>query len=198
MMQSSFFLQQHIQNNPTDLLLQLGIAGCFNPSLPLGSTWIVEREYLGSLGVVENNAELLNNQQQNEQWQDIFDLGLQQQNTPPFQKKALMNPHIPNWPWLPMDNLGLATGITVDEISTSPGRIATLKRHYANAEHPARPILESMEGASLHFTALQHQIPFLQLRGISNYTGQRDKSYWNIPLAIKEVTKVAIAVMGML
>jgi futalosine hydrolase len=35
-----------------------------------------------------------------------------------------------------------------------------------------------MEGAALHYTCLMEKIPFMQLRSISNYIAERDKSKW--------------------
>ncbi len=44
--------------------------------------------------------------------------------------------------------------------------------------------LETMEGAAFHYVCLQKEIPFLQIRGISNYVGERDKSKWKMEEAI--------------
>jgi futalosine hydrolase len=40
------------------------------------------------------------------------------------------------------------------------------------------PVLESMEGAALHYVCLAEKIPFIQLRAASNYIGERDKKKW--------------------
>jgi futalosine hydrolase len=52
-----------------------------------------------------------------------------------------------------------------------------------------------MEGAAFHFACLQEKIPFLQLRCISNYVEVRDKSKWNIPLAVKNLNQVLVEVV---
>ena len=41
-----------------------------------------------------------------------------------------------------------------------------------------------MEGGGLHYTCLQENIPFVQLRAISNDIGVRDKTKWDIRSAI--------------
>jgi futalosine hydrolase len=41
-----------------------------------------------------------------------------------------------------------------------------------------------MEGAALHYVALCEKIPFLQLRAVSNYVGERDKNKWALREAI--------------
>ena len=38
--------------------------------------------------------------------------------------------------------------------------------------------IEYMEGAALHYVCLQEKIPFLQIRSLSNFAGERDKSKW--------------------
>jgi futalosine hydrolase len=44
--------------------------------------------------------------------------------------------------------------------------------------------IESMEGAALHYVALLENIPFLQIRSLSNFAGERDKSKWEMNKAI--------------
>jgi futalosine hydrolase len=39
------------------------------------------------------------------------------------------------------------------------------------------------------------QIPFLQLRGISNLVGERNKENWKIPLAIEQVNQSLIRLL---
>jgi len=53
-----------------------------------------------------------------------------------------------------------------------------------------------MEGAGLHYVCLQENIPFLQLRAVSNDVGQRDKSKWDLSTSIgalnKELTNILL------
>ena len=44
-------------------------------------------------------------------------------------------------------------------------------------------ICESMEGAAVAHVCLQHNVPLLEVRGISNLTENRNPAQWNIPLA---------------
>jgi len=44
-------------------------------------------------------------------------------------------------------------------------------------------VCESMEGAAVNHVCLQHEIPLLELRGISNLTEDRDPDKWDIPAA---------------
>jgi futalosine hydrolase len=49
--------------------------------------------------------------------------------------------------------------------------------------------LESMEGAAFFYACLAEGVPFIEIRSVSNYVAERDKSYWNIPLAIQKLDK---------
>lgn len=53
--------------------------------------------------------------------------------------------------------------------------------HYKNT---IGAVIESMEGAALHYVALMESVPFLQIRAVSNYIGERDKSKWLLQKAI--------------
>ena len=44
-----------------------------------------------------------------------------------------------------------------------------------------------MEGAALHYVCLMEKVPFLQIRAISNMTGDRDKSRWKLREALKSL-----------
>ncbi len=51
------------------------------------------------------------------------------------------------------------------------------------------PVVESMEGAALHYVCLMENIPFLQIRTVSNLMGERDKTRWKIKEAIKSLNE---------
>ena len=77
------------------------------------------------------------------------------------------------------------TGITVNEISTRPERIQQLIKKY-------NPLLESMEGAAFHYVGRQANIPFLQIRSVSNYIGERNKANWKLKESIANLNQVII------
>lgn len=147
-----------------DFLLQVGIAGRFTEALPLGSVVIVGKDKCADEGVWENN-----------QWRSLFSLGFADGNAAPYQAEWLVNNYLSttNPPPLP-----IVTAITVNEITTNPQRIA----QYQSMLNPA---LESMEGAALHYVGNLLHISYMQIRGISNQIGERDKSLWQIQSAIE-------------
>jgi futalosine hydrolase len=44
-----------------------------------------------------------------------------------------------------------------------------------------------MEGAAFHYVCLMKQIPFIQIRSISNKVGERDKRKWKMKHAIERL-----------
>src|SRR3569832_193381 len=51
------------------------------------------------------------------------------------------------------------------------------------------PMVESMEGAAFMFACEQEQIPYVQIRAVSNRVEKRNREQWNIPLAIETLNK---------
>ena len=155
-------------------MIQAGIGGAFNSSLPLGETLIVSDEILGDLGAAENNL-----------FNDMFDMGLMEASSPPFTNKHLPNPEMKRW-----EQFGLSScrGITVNEITTSKDRISLLTEKY-------QCDIESMEGAAFHYVCLQENTPFIQLRSISNYIGDRDKANWKLNDAIDSLNHHLIKII---
>ncbi|MGI8638131.1 MAG: futalosine hydrolase [Segetibacter sp.] len=154
---SCFSIAKLIFEQKPDLIIQAGIAGTFDNNMSLGKVVIVKDEIPGDTGVEENGG-----------FNDLFDLNLQQENEFPFTEKRLRNCFLSDLNLLKLEEV---TGITINEITTRQARIEELKAKY-------QPEIESMEGASLHYCCLQTSTPFIQVRAISNYIGERDKSKW--------------------
>lgn len=148
-------------------IIQAGIAGCFDKRTPLGSVFAVSQDSFGDLGVTEHK-----------QWKSLFDLGLVNANGKPFKNSWLKNPHK-----MILKNCGLEVvpAVTVNEISTNKTKINLLRSNGA--------VVESMEGAALHYVALMERIPFLQIRAVSNYVGERDKSRWDFKAALGNLNR---------
>jgi futalosine hydrolase len=157
-----------------DLALNIGIAGSFTERLPVGSVCSVNKEYFGDCGIQTPQGFLT-----------LFDEHLLNSNTFPFVNGAL---HAPAPPAACMAGLLAATGVTVHTASGEPQRIAGLQAHFA-------PDIETMESAAFFYVCLQERIPFLALRAISNRVEPRDKSKWNIPLALQSLGSVLKSVL---
>ncbi len=168
---SAVSLTRIVSEEKPDLIIQAGIAGCFDPDISLGKVVVVKEEILGDVGVEEEGK-----------WKDIFDLKLEKSNYHPFEKRKLPNPWLSTYNLLKLPEL---TGITVNQISTQPTRIEQLKKKYG-------AVVESMEGAALHFICREANIPFIQIRAISNYVGERNKAHWKMKEAIEALNEVLV------
>lgn len=165
---SCFSIAKLIFSKKPDLVLQVGIAGTFDNNIGPGNVVTIENEILADTGVEEYGR-----------FKDLFDLNLQTQ-TFPFSGKRLQNNFLPTFNLLQLEAV---TGITVNEITTRSERIAVLKAKYA-------PTLESMEGASLHYCCLMTSTPFMQIRAVSNFVGERDKAKWKFADAFHNLSAV--------
>ena len=63
-------------------------------------------------------------------------------------------------------------------------QITSSKEMIAFYENKFNPVTESMEGAALHYVCRSMGVPFMQVRAISNYIGERDKSKWKMKEAV--------------
>jgi futalosine hydrolase len=168
MLAAGIRITKAIHEHRPHLIIQAGIAGAFDATLIPGMAVLVKEETLPDLGVKENG-----------EWKDLFDLGLARSSDSPFQSGKLVCSHAEKLNYL---NLRTVPAVTVNEISTDRTRINQVLKKY-------RPAIESMEGAALHFSAILENIPFLQIRTISNYVGERDKSKWAVKEAIAVLNK---------
>ncbi|HWB27852.1 MAG TPA: futalosine hydrolase [Chitinophagaceae bacterium] len=144
-------------------IVQAGIAGCFDNASGLGEVFAVNNEMLADMGVNEDGI-----------WKDMFDLALEKDNNTPFTERCLPNNNLVKYNLL---KLPVVNAVTINEITTSPKRRLQIEEKYA-------PFIESMEGAALHYVCGLQNIPFIQMRAISNYIGERDKTKWKMKEAI--------------
>jgi futalosine hydrolase len=165
---TTYLLMQSINGKRPGYILQAGIAGSFLDTYPPGSVTLISEEIVGDTGVEENH-----------EFKDIIDMGLQKESTGPYTGKSLINPYSNDWAKY---SIPLAKGLSISEITTNPLRIQQLQQKYS-------PGVESMEGAAFHYTCIMESIPFMQIRAVSNYVGERDKSKWKMQEAIDALNK---------
>ena len=164
LMNTTYSLAKHFTREKPTLAIQAGIAGTLHPIYAPGMVVCVKEDMLGDMGVVENN-----------EWRDVFDLGLAEENTLPYFQKKLINPHRD---LLGKLHLECVRSISVNQVSTNAEAIRKMKEKYM-------PVIESMEGAAFHYVCLMEKIPFIQIRAISNMVGERNKTCWKTHEAIK-------------
>jgi futalosine hydrolase len=156
------------------MVIQAGVAGCFNKQLSLGSVVAVKKDAIADQSVIELK-----------QLKTLFDLKLVPADQFPYTKTWLVNPHND---LLKTTKLRQVKGVSVNEITTSRQKINFYEKNF-NA------VIESMEGAALHYTCLMENIPFLQVRSMSNYIGERNKKNWNMKESIVNLNRELIKIV---
>jgi len=166
-----------LQQFKPDLVIQAGIAGSFSNNHALGSVYRVASDVIADMGVTENG-----------EWKDVFDLCLEDSDSPPYYG-GMLKAIEPGF--LDLNHIPQVIGVTVNTITTDPGRIEILKWKYS-------PDLESMEGAAFHFVCIENGIPFVQLRAVSNYIGERNKANWQIREAVSNLNETLSGIIDQL
>jgi futalosine hydrolase len=72
-------------------------------------------------------------------------------------------------------------GVTNNTVSGEENLIKRMRDKFS-------PEIETMEGAAFFYVCLMENIPFVEIRSISNMVESGDKSKWDIPLAIKNLS----------
>lgn len=163
---ATYHLTRQINLKKPGIIIQAGVAGCFTKKISLGSVVIIKQDTVADESVVEMKK-----------LRTLFDLKLVPQNQFPFQKGWLINQ---NFALIRKSGLKAVKAVSVNQITTSKQMI----RFYENEFNPA---IESMEGAALHYVCLMEKIPFLQIRSVSNYIGERNKKKWNMSESINNL-----------
>ncbi len=157
-------LTEKLCQRKPDLLLNIGLAGALDLNLELGEVVHVIREEFGNLGVEEKDG----------QFTSVYALGLVDKDGGPFSDGKL---HVPSGQAFAKQ----VTGVTVSTVHGTEASIETFKRS-CDAQ------VESMEGAAATLVALRQNIPFVQLRAISNYVEPRNRDAWKIEEALVALT----------
>jgi futalosine hydrolase len=161
MLAATYALTRGVMEHNPGIILQAGVAGSLDNQLQLTEVVAIENEIIGDLGVEENGS-----------FKDLFKMGLLNGQKHPFTNDKLVN----NNSLLKNCGLKQVNGVTVNEVSTAPGRI--------NYYRSLASSVESLEGAALHYVGLMENIPFLQVRSVSNFAGERNKDRWRLKDAI--------------
>ncbi len=156
-----YHLSKRIHLMDYDLIIQAGVAGSFQHEIKTGEVVAVRRDTFADLGIREGNN-----------FSNLFESALAE-NVQPFQNGYLYNNHSV------LENCYLkkVNGITVNTITDDHEVLSQWVLKY-------NPAIESMEGAALHYVCIQESVPFIQIRAISNYAGERNKANWDLQGAI--------------
>jgi futalosine hydrolase len=161
---TAFYLGKYI-NNTYDLIINAGICGSFNYKLAIGDVVRIDEDCFADLGAED----------------DENFLSLEELKLPGTY--YVKNENYFNHPSL--NNLQTAKGVTVN---TTHGNVQSIQKFVKRIKTD----VESMEGAAFLFACNQYKSKCIQLRAISNYVEKRDRSKWDIALAVKNLNAVLI------
>lgn len=173
---ASYHITRHMLQYRPDFVLQAGIAGSFSNKLQLGEVVAIKKDTIADAMVKEDR-----------QYRSVFDMGLTSKNAFPYKKGWLLN----HQQILKTFKIKKATAISVNEITTGKEKIDYYQQYY-------QPDVESMEGAALHYVCNMEQVPYLQIRSISNKVGERNKKKWQIQKAVENLNAAIIRCMDQL
>lgn len=157
-----FYLARQFATVLPDLAIQIGIAGAYDERLSPGEVVQVRADSFADLGAQDADGsfiplDLLVAQD--------FPFGLREYS--PARRRVLKN-------------ILEVKAITVNKVH---GYLPEILRVRTDMQ----PDIESMEGAAFFACCMAFDLPCVQLRAISNRVESRNRSAWNIPLALKNL-----------
>jgi len=169
MVATAFHLGKQLHASSYDLAINTGICGSFNESIPIGTVVQVTRDFFPEMGAEDGESFL-----------SLEQLGLTEAGSFPFTDGKIVSSGKPSSRILA--SLKKVLGITVNTVHGNDANIEKIRKS-------AEPNIESMEGAAFLFACKMAEVPCIQIRSVSNYVEVRDKSRWNIDLAVKNLNK---------
>lgn len=158
-----------------DLAVNIGLCGSFDGSLVPGTVVHVVSDCLAELGAEDGD-----------QFLTIRQLGLEDRVDPRLGAAALVNDRPPDIAAL--GRLPKVRGITVNTVHGNESSIAaTVER--------LNPQIESMEGAAFMYACLIHEMPFAQIRAVSNVVERRNRPAWKVREALDALSRAALDVV---
>jgi futalosine hydrolase len=155
-------------NDRYDLVLNIGIAGSFSEKLGIGEVVTVYSETFGDFGVASQDG-----------FFTCFEENIVAADAFPFSNGILISKEAEKFSHDLL--IPSVKGVTNNTVSGEKQLIKRMKDKFS-------PDIETMEGAAFFYVCLHENVPFVEIRAISNMVDSRDKSKWNIPLAIKNLS----------
>jgi futalosine hydrolase len=157
-----------LSRNTYDKAINAGICGAFERSIALGEAVLVHKDCIPELGA-EDGSDFLT----------IHEMQLHGESQFPYVKGWI---HDDSVAFPEFSALRRCRGITVNTAHGNDESIDRIVRSF-------HPEVETMEGAAFLISTLHAKVPGVQVRTVSNYVERRDKSKWNIPLAITNLNE---------
>jgi futalosine hydrolase len=166
------------------LVIQTGIAGAYvNANVPVGSVLLADTEIYGDAGVLTLDG-----------WRPMEEIGI------PLVEATSSHPARFNY--FPLDAALVARAASAaDGLISRTGKFLTLSqvtgvRAVGDALYERFGALcESMEGAAAAQVCAMHDVPFLEIRGVSNLVEDRDRAKWRIREAADAAQRAVLKIL---
>ncbi len=175
MVAKAYMLGRQLQNEAYDLALNIGIGGSYKEEIPPGSVVNVVRDRFSEMGA-EDGYNFIT----------IADLNFDEFDTHPFSKGIIINNT--DFTHFGLDDLKKVNGITSNTIHGCRNSISSIITKF-------NPDIETMGGAAFLYSCLREKMPCAQIRSVSNFVEVRNRSKWNIALAIDQLTQKVLKVI---
>jgi futalosine hydrolase len=173
---TTYNLTKALNGTDYDLAINVGIAGSFDYFLEQGFVVNVIQDQFADLGVEEDNN-----------FYTLSEKELMNENIYPFSREILKNKG--SFDIDEVDSLIPVKAITVNTLTGNQEAIEKLKIKF-------NPEIITTEGAAFFYVCLLENMPFLQIRAISNFVEIRKIENWNIPLAIKNLNDSIVEIFN--
>lgn len=173
-----------IENYPVDKIINIGVGGAYSGSdLAVGDVVIATKEIFGDDGVITSQG-----------WKDMEEI-----NIPVLQKGR--RKYFNEFPLsTPSQAFFKDQGNTAARIKSGPfitvGSASGTQKRARDLESKFNGICENMEGAAIAQVCAIYGIPMIEVRGISNMVGIRDKRRWKLKEASENCQKVVLNLLG--
>ena len=171
-----------VHDHTPSLIMNIGVGGAYPSSgLKIGDVAIAEKEFYGDEGVLLKDG-----------FHEADIIGI------PLLKKGRRT----YFNVFPLDRDLIRKAVRAFALCPSPSAVqsgpfvtvstctGTTKRA-RDIEKKYHAVCENMEGAAIAHVCALYEIPLIEMRGISNMVGDRDRSGWNIGLAAEHCQAAA-------
>lgn len=161
-----------LHQNNYQFAINAGICGSFRKDWELGKVVNIISEQYGDLGIEEADGS----------FKDMFEMTFLEKDKFPFQNAKIENPS------QFFTFLTNAKSLSVNKVH---GFEPSIERAISQFDCD----IENMEGIGFFYACKLKNIPFLEIRSISNYVEKRNRANWNIELAIKNLNQTLFEIL---
>ncbi|MDP4282100.1 MAG: futalosine hydrolase [Bacteroidota bacterium] len=175
MVQTAYYTTRQLALDHYDFAINAGICGSYHTGIQVGKVVHVREEIISEMGATNNKD-----------FYSVFQLGLVDPDEYPYHDGKLINDVTINS--VCMMKLPQVRGCTVNRINSNEENILRMLERF-------KPDVESMEGAAFLYSCLMEKVPCLEIRAVSNYVRELDRSNWNVQLALKNLNKTLLKIL---